>query len=513
MVERYDVILSTDRSLMTNHHGNEFLGFGTTMPLILPRRFIQWLFAPPMKHRDGIVWEAPYGIRRVEAALLASGVKAAVVDPDWVPKYLRGGAKVLVLRHHDWFGLNPPTSTWTALIKGAEPLNVVLFREFMERVVRVREEVDFKVVAAGPAVWEWLHMHGKIDEYGIDVIVDSNGDREDWAVVKVVKRLLNGLPVPKYVKVGFKDSVTLDRIVPIRHASVNGLVEIGLGCPRGCTFCSVGGRPLRWYPLEFIEEEIRVNVREGQRSGILSATNVLLYGSSTVYPRPEKVLAVNRLAKKYWECVGWSHLTLAAAITNKKLIRDLHDLLVDGEKQRFIGVEVGVESGSVRIMRKHMPAKPAPYPVERWPELVEEAFALLHENEVIPASTLVVGLPGETEDDVIATIELVERLRPYRSLIVPMFFVPMGPSRLGGEEWFRRLKPCHVDLLMTCLKHDVYWAKNLIDHYLTGVKLAPVKKAIKWFVGLVEKSMPRIRDSLMSMCEGRQVGPREVHSF
>ncbi len=500
MVETYDVILSTDRSLMTNHHGNEFLGFGTTMPLILPRKFIQWLFAPPMKHKKGIVWEAPYGIRRTEAALLAAGIKTAVVDPDWVGKYLEAGAKVLVLRHHDWFGLNPPTSTWTVFID-AEPLNVVLFREFMENVMKLRDRLDFKLVVAGPAVWQWLHLSNKVDEYRVDAIVDSNGDREDWAVVKVVQRLLNGLPVPKYIKIGITDSVPIDKIVPIRHASVNGLVEIGLGCPRGCSFCSVGGRPLRWYPLDFIEEEIKVNVREGQKSGILSATDILLYGSSTIYPNAEAVLKVNRLAKKYWECVGWSHITIAAALTNKKLIRDLHDLLVDCEKQKFIGVEIGVESGSVKIMKKHMAAKPAPFPVERWPEVVEEGFALLHENEIIPASTLVVGLPGEEEDDVIATTELVKRLRPYRSLIVPMFFVPMGPSRLGRETWFRKLRPYHVDLLMACLEHDVYWAKNLLENYLGGLKMAPVKKAIGWFVGLVEKSMPRIRESLMNLVE------------
>ncbi len=504
-VKAPEVILSTDRSLMTNHHGSEFLGFGTTMPLIFSRRFIQWLFAPPMKHKKGIVWQAPYGIRRTEAALLEAGINTAVVDPDWIERYLRSGVKVLVLRHHDWFGLNPPTSTWTIFVD-AEPMNVVLFREFMDRVMKVREEVDFKIVAAGPAVWEWLHMNDKVDEYGIDSIVDCNGDREDWVVVRVVQRLLKGLPVPKYIKIGMRDSTPIEKIVPIKHASVNGLIELGLGCPRGCAFCSVGGRPLRWYPLSFIEEEIKTNVREGLDSGILCATDVLLYGSRTIYPNPDAVLAVNRLAKSYWDNIGWAHLTLAAALTNKQLIRDLNELLIDGEKQKFIGVEVGIESGSVRMMKKHMPAKPAPFPVEKWPEVVEEALSLLHENLITPAATLVVGLPGETEDDVIATTELVENLRPYRCLIVPMFFVPMGPSRLGREEWFKKLRPYHVDLIMACLKHDVYWANDLIDNYLQGMKMMAVRRAMKWFIGLVDRSMPKIRKKLMGMCERAMEG-------
>jgi len=497
---RFDVILSTDRSLMTNHHGKEFLGFGTTMPVILPRRFIQWLFCPPMKHRDGVVWQAPYSLRRAEAALLAAGIRAAVIDPDYVPKYIEEGARVLIIRHHDWFGLNPPTTTWTAFID-KEPINVILFREFIERVARLRDRYDFRIVVTGPAVWQWLHKAHLVDEYHIDVIIDSNGDREEPAIVNVVKRLLEGKPVPKYIKAGLVDSTPIEKMVPIVHASVNGLVEIGRGCPRRCAFCSVGNRPLRWYPLDYIRKEIEANVREGVDSGILSCTDVLLYGSSTVWPNPEAVLKVNRLAKSMWRSVGWSHCTLAAAVANKKLVRDVAELLIDGENQKLLGVEVGVESGSVEIMRKHMPAKPRPFPVEKWPEVVEEAFALFHENNIVPAATIVVGLPGEREEDVVATTELVKRLRPYRSLIVPMFFVPMGPSRLGKEEWFRKIKPYHVELLMACLDHALYWAEKLIDEYMTEKRYALIRRALKWFLKRVKEYRPKVEEKLRSFAE------------
>ncbi len=494
------VILSTDRSLMTDHHGKEFLGFGTTAPLILPRKFMQWLFCPPIKHEDGIVWQAPYGLRRIEARLLHDGINAAVVDPDYVPKYIERGAKILIIRHHDWFGLNPPTTTWTAFID-KEPLNAVLFREFIENVCKLKSRYDFKIIVTGPAVWQWLHKYELIDKYDIDVIVDSNGDREEIVVSRIVRKLLNNEPVPSYIKIGIKDNLTVDKLVPIVHASVNGLVEIGRGCPRKCAFCSVGNRPVRWYPLDFIEKEIQVNVREGLDHGILSCTDVLLYGSDTVVPNPDAVLKVNMLAKKYWRQVGWSHCTLAAAVADKKLIDSVTEILIDGEHQKLLGVEVGIESGSVKLMRQHMPAKSKPFPVEKWPEIVEEAFALFHEHNIVPAATLIVGLPGETEDDVNATTELVRRLRPYRSIIVPMFFVPMGPSRLGKEEWFRRIKPYHVDLLVTCLDHALYWAEKLVDEYLTGMKYAIVRRALKWFLSKVREYRPKIIEKLREFAE------------
>ncbi len=233
MVRVFDVILSTDRSLMTNHHGRQFLGFGTTMPVILPRKFIEWLFCPPMKNNEGIVWQAPYGLRRIEARLVHDGINAAVIDPSYVREYLEAGAKVLIIRHHDWFGLNPPTTTWTTFFD-KDPINVILFREFMEEVLKAREGSDFKIIVTGPAVWQWLHRYDLIDAYGIDVIIDSNGDREDLVVSNVVRRILNNLNVPKYIKIGINDGIRNEDLVPIVHASVNGLVEIGRGCPRKC---------------------------------------------------------------------------------------------------------------------------------------------------------------------------------------------------------------------------------------------------------------------------------------
>ncbi|NPA70707.1 MAG: B12-binding domain-containing radical SAM protein [Crenarchaeota archaeon] len=499
-MRKFDVILSTDRSLMTNHHGKEFLGFGTTMPIILPRKFIQWLFCPPMKHEDGIVWQAPYGLRRIEARLVHDGINAAVIDPDYVPKYIERGAKVLIIRHHDWFGLNPPTTTWTAFID-KEPLNAVLFREFIESVCKLRDKYDFKIIVTGPAVWQWLHMNDLIDKYQIDVIVDSNGDREEIVVSRIVKRILEGKPVPSYIKMGIKDNLTLDKLVPIIHASVNGLIEIGRGCPRKCAFCSVGSRPVRWYPLEFIEKEIQVNVKEGVDHGILSCTDVLLYGSDSVIPNENAVLKVNMLAKKYWRQVGWSHCTLAAAVANKKLIDAVTEVLIDGENQKLLGVEVGVESGSVKLMRMHMPAKSKPFPIEKWPEIVEEAFALFHEHNIVPAATIIVGLPGEDEDDVKATTELIKRLRPYRSLIVPMFFVPMGPSRLGRQEWFRKIKPYHVELLMACLDHALYWAEKLVEEYMTDRKYFLIKRALRWFLNKVKENRSKVEQKLREFAE------------
>ena len=66
-----EVVLTCDWTMMSNHHGKEFLGFGTTTPAyILPEQVYQRLFFPTMGvDANGFPREAPYGMRKVEAAL------------------------------------------------------------------------------------------------------------------------------------------------------------------------------------------------------------------------------------------------------------------------------------------------------------------------------------------------------------------------------------------------------------------------------------------------------------
>jgi len=86
----FEVVISSDRTMISNHHGREFLGFMTTSPPIgLPEKVWMWLAAPkPKVDRLGRPVEAPYGLRKVEAKLLEEGFNTAIVDPDHIAKHL-----------------------------------------------------------------------------------------------------------------------------------------------------------------------------------------------------------------------------------------------------------------------------------------------------------------------------------------------------------------------------------------------------------------------------------------
>jgi radical SAM superfamily enzyme YgiQ (UPF0313 family) len=526
---RFDVILTADRSMMSNYHRKEFLGFGTTGPIFvelpfgLSERFHSFLFAPKLKtDRWGRPVEAPYGMRKIEAKLLDAGINAAVIDPDHVQKYIPH-AKVLMLSHHDYFGLNPPSSTWGVIV-GREPMNALFFRRFMEHVAPLVRDAKakngLKVMIGGPAAWQWLYFPELVERWGIDTVFDGEGEK---LIVDIVRRALDGEPLPKYVYVGAQEAPSLEEISTIRYPSINGLVEIGRGCPRGCAFCSVTLRAMRWYPLEKIEQELRVNAEAGIVDGLLHADEVPLYGSTGVEPNPEKLIALHKLAKRYYRKISWSHTTLVAVHHGErkmgKLFTKLSEMILD-EHQDWWGAQIGLETGSVRLARKIMPGKAAPYKIEQWHDIVVEATAIMHEIRLIPAITIIVGLPDEQPEDVVETIELIERLRPHRSLIVPLFYVPMSHVRSEKAGWLDKvnLYPEHVDLLKVVARHSIYWAKDIVNKfYFKGPQYALVKLLVNYFIGYVEKRLNKIEEDAErykeTLRQARAAARKEVLTF
>ena len=478
-----DILLTADRTLMSTYHSNEFVGFGTTAPEnFFPDSIYQWLIFPPMKTRKGVPSQAPYGLRKIEAQLLDEGFNVLTVDPDHLKNYI-DQAKVLGIHVMDPFGLGPATTTFVGTVRTGESYLAKYFRHiFAKPEVKQAKKRGIKIIVGGPGTWQFKYRSNFIKEYGIDCVIEGECEK---IVGGLFKKALNGEELPNFLEASIKDAPSLEEIPEIKNPSINGLIEIGRGCCRGCPFCSVTLRPLRWYPLEKIEREMKVNIDGGITYCILHAEDVMLYGSRTVIPNRERILALHRMVKKLVGGIGWSHASCAAIAADPKLFGEIADVVID-EKQRWWGAEIGIETGSPRLIKTSMPAKASPFKPEEWPEVVKTAAGAMTDNDFVAACTLIVGLRGETEDDIIKTIELIDDLKDFKSLIVPLFFVPMG--RLKSQDWFKyeELSPVHKQLLRVCLRHDLYWSKKIMDSYFEGQWQAPVFsvlfKFLVWYV-------------------------------
>jgi len=458
---------------MSDYHHNEFIGFGTCAPPnVIPNWLYSWLFFPPIKTDKGIPVAAPYGLRKIEAQLLKEGFNVLTIDPDHLEKYI-SESDVLGIHVMDPFGLGPASSTFASILK-KEPFLAYHFRNLINSPeIRKAKERGLKIIVGGPGAWQFHYRPEFVKEYGIDCIVEGEAEK---VIGKIFQAALNGESLPQFYEVDIKETPCLEEIPDIEKPSVNGLVEIGRGCCRGCEFCSVTLRPLRWYPYEKILNEINVNLNVGNINwACLHAEDVMLYGSKSTLPNDEKPIKLHKLIIEKCEGICWSHCSVASVVSKPKLFSKISEII--RQKQPWWGAETGIETGSPTLAKKVMPAKTSPFKPEEWPEIVRTGMGLMHDNRLIPACTLIVGFPEEREDDIAKTIELIDDLKGIRSLIVPLFFVPMG--RLKDKEWFKesQMSEMHKELLIKCLKHDFYWVEKLIDLSFAG----------KWYGSIIRQ--------------------------
>jgi len=467
------ILLTADRTLMSDYHKNIFVGFGTCAPPnFIPNWLYSWLFFPPIKTKNGIPVAAPYGLRKIEAQLLSEGFDVLTVSPKHLKKYI-SEAKVLGIHVMDPFGLGPASTTFAFVLK-KEPFLAQYFRALLASPeIREAKKRGLRIIVGGQGVWQFLYRPKFVEQYGIDCIIAGEAEK---VIGKIVRAALNGETLPQYYKASAKEAPSLEEIPDIAKPSIDGLVEIGRGCCRGCQFCSVTLRPLRWYPHEKILREISVNAESGYTNGVnLHAEDIMLYGSKNTIPNDEKLIELHDLVVKKCDGMGWSHCSLASVAAKPKLLSKISEIIL--QKQPWWGAEIGIETGSGELAKKIMPAKAHPFKPEEWPEVVRTGMGLMHDNKLIPACTLIVGAPEETEEDLNKTIELMDDLKHVRSLIVPLFFVPMG--KLKNEEWFKEteMTELHTELLVKCLNHGLYWINELIGLSFTG----------KWYRRLISQ--------------------------
>jgi hypothetical protein len=150
------------------------------------------------------------------------------------------------------------------------------------------------------------------------------------------------------------------------------------------------------------------------------------------------------------EQITLSHATIAPALVDPDLIRELSEMLLDRSPIRLKAVSthwehralaplIGIETGSVRIARQIMAGKALPFDIKDWPHIVLNGLEILNRNNWFPVCTLIVGSPGETDEDSMATLDLlyeVER-RGLHCMWVPSIFTPLVNTRMEGGDGVR----------------------------------------------------------------------------
>lgn len=479
------VVLSADRTLMSSYRGISLASFFGCAPAIdnsrtkesfwyyilknqvTPRVLFDFI-CNPIGHINGIANYAPYGLRKVEASLLRDGYKpedVVVAHPDHIDKFIGPETQIVGTYEMDPLGMGPVTMTFTY---GRKTMSYDEFynRELHMKInsAKAKNGSKAKVVVGASGTWQYNYDPAKIEEYGIYGIVEGDlggiGPEIDGAGGSFFDALINGdletanpfkknkfkVEIKEFSKndrkyhgrfIHYSDEPSVDEIPNIVHPSMHGMIEVMRGCGRGCKFCDVTLRPLRYYPVEKVQKEIEINMKYGGlKNAWIQSDDIFVYGLN---PRTTKNMQPNREAIEELfkgimdtgiEHTNPTHGTLAGAIADERLIPNISRIIKSGP-DNFIGIQCGFETGSIRLIGKYADRKLAPFKPSEWHWVVKEGVKTLNEHYWVPAFTLIMGLDNnETMDDSWETIRLIHELEQEQPdskfTVTPLTFVPIG---------------------------------------------------------------------------------------
>jgi radical SAM superfamily enzyme YgiQ (UPF0313 family) len=479
------VVLSADRTLMSPYRGISLASFFGCAPAldfnrskdsfwyyilknqVTPRVLFDFI-CNPIGHTNGIANFAPYGLRKLEASLLRDGYNSGdvvVAHPDYIDKFIGPETEVVGTYEMDPLGMGPVTMTFTFGRKTMS-YDELYNRDLHLRInaAKNRNGSKAKVIVGASGTWQYNYDPAKIEEYGLYGIVEGDlggiGPELDGVGARFFNAVINGeletsnpfkkrefkVEIKEFVKSDrkyhgrffhYSDEPSIDEIPNIVNPSMHGMIEVMRGCGRGCKFCDVTLRPLRYYPIEKVQREIEINMKYGGlKNAWIQSDDIFVYGLN---PRTTKNMQPNREAIEELfkgimdtgiEHTNPTHGTLAGAIADERLIPNVSKIIKSGP-DNFIGIQCGLETGSIRLIGKYADRKLAPYRPSEWHWVVKEGVKTLNEHYWIPAFTLIMGLDNnESMDDSWETIRLIHELETEQPdskfTVTPLTFVPIG---------------------------------------------------------------------------------------
>jgi radical SAM superfamily enzyme YgiQ (UPF0313 family) len=474
-VKGIKIVLTASATEMSDYLGNPFIAFtagfaGGPIPLSFRRKF---LYPPVERNVDGTAKFAPYGLRKVESVLLENGFSradVAVVHPEDLEDFVGSDTKVVGISSMDPTGMAYVSKTYSSLIGGGEPMNAVEFHQLLAH--KSLRKFKPKLVVGGFGSWQ-LERKNVADSYGVDCVVIGGRPR---TIIDVFKKAVAGERLPRLVREDHDVSCEEGFLPLTTHAAIDGAVEISKGCGRNCQFCTPTMQNKVDVPLDRIMEEVKVSTQEGSPRITLVTEDLFLYGAAKKQFIPNKE-AVLRLVKSVADAPGVksiqaSHMSLTPVVVDPGMIKEVAEVLIEKNwyfhgKKPIVTAETGIETGSVRLMKKYMSGKMLPYPPEQWKEIVTSAFGILNDNDWYPLATLIVGLPEEKEEDVLETLDLMDDLKGYNAFYVPLFFVPLENCLLMNKRGAEldSLSKARWEFVIRCWEYNIrIWRNTFLEH-------------------------------------------------
>jgi len=457
------IVLTASDLEMSDFDLNPFIAFAGGFPQFLVHKRLY----PSLPYNlDRTAKFAPYGLRKVESLLIEEFGEGNVVvsHPDNLHRFIGPRTKVVGISTMDPLGTGFVSRTYTSILGlDGKPATLAEFEDLLSHPALRKSNA--KIIVGGSGAWQISDANMQ-EPLGIDTVLVGQAER---SLVHIFRKALAGEELGGVVTM---QAPSCEEIPLIGKASIYGTVEIMRGCGRGCSFCSPTLRQRYSFPLNHILKEVELNARNGTRMILLQTDDLFLYQAKANFiPNKEAIVDLIHSVSEIEgvEYIQAAHASLAPVVYDRSLVEEIAPILVEKSLwtcrgTRCASVEVGIETGSARLMKQYMRGKMLTYEPEQWQDVVARSVELLNDNDIYPLATLILGLPGEQEDDVLATIELLDRLEGSKIFYVPLLFTSEEESSLRRQRHGRckDLEGPQWEILSGCWKHNIdVWSPEM----------------------------------------------------
>jgi anaerobic magnesium-protoporphyrin IX monomethyl ester cyclase len=214
------------------------------------------------------------------------------------------------------------------------------------------------------------------------------------------------------------------------------------GCPYKCSYCNFcKTRKFLLKPLDIIAKEVSALADTGK-------VRVIRFTDDNLFLTRQNVEEYCKMLIKAGKGLKWSSMIRASSITkeNVGLLKDSGCILA----------QIGIESGSKKILQG-MNKKDSP---ENYLRVVE----LLNAHGISTILHFIVGFPGETQETMVETLEMINNFNHQGSginhiYIFPFVFAPLSPIYLKNNR-----NKYNLSGYMTEWKHDTMDSKQAHEY-------------------------------------------------
>ncbi|MFN4133721.1 MAG: tRNA (N(6)-L-threonylcarbamoyladenosine(37)-C(2))-methylthiotransferase, partial [Candidatus Hadarchaeales archaeon] len=192
----------------------------------------------------------------------------------------------------------------------------------------------------------------------------------------------------------------------LRQSKVSAIVAIAEGCNSHCTYCSVklARGDLKSFDHNKIYSKVEKAFGQGYREILLTAQDTAAYGLDCGKTLPELLEKLVKIKGNFRIRVGMMNPKNAINIADELLA-----MFSDEKIYKFL--HIPVQSGDNEILRKMGRG----YTVEEFIQIVNKFYRKF--PELYLSTDIIVGFPGEGEEEFRNTCRLIEKIRPDKTNI------------------------------------------------------------------------------------------------